>query len=823
MVSFRTIAAALAGLASFSQQALAHSTQRNPLKYVTILEDAVFHSPSQHCHALSHFDLTFSLHDKQQNIRLALEPNHDILHSTLEVNYMGGDGKIHTTETVDRSEHRVFRGKAFVRPEGRPDDWRHAGWARITVHRDGADPIFEGAFRLDDDHHRIQTGANYHARKHREDPDAPSRQNPDEYMVVWRDSDIIEYWTDKEDLKKKREIFGRSSCNSDSLDFNNDYKIVDARDPEPLQSVTSNSLFGRSIFGRQSIDGSTGNNGAGINLVSTIGQTAGCPSTRKIALLGVATDCTYTAAFNSTQAVRQNIIDVINAASEVYESTFNISLGIQNLTISDANCPGQASSTAPWNVACSNSVTITDRLNLFSAWRGNSNDNNAFWTLMSTCGTDSAVGLAWLGQACTDGAQTSGSGNNNETVASANVVIQTPSEWQVVAHEVGHTFGAVHDCMDTTCSNGDSGMNKCCPLSSGTCDAGGAYIMNPSTGTGIRAFSPCSIGNICSGLQRSQVKSTCLANNRDVNTITGSQCGNGIVEAGEDCDCGGTTGCGSNRCCNPTTCKFTTGSRCDPANEDCCNGQCQFASNGTVCRQSTGSCDPEEVCSGSSSTCPSDEHKDDGDSCGNSGEGLTCASGQCTSRDQQCKTAWGSRTNASAVSSCNSGSSDCMISCNVPSISNGACVTMNQNFLDGTSCTGGGKCSNGLCQGSNPGSEIWDWIQNNKGIFIPVVIVVGLLILIVLFSCICGACRRSRSRTRAKRLQAVPVPQMSNGNGGWNSYGGAWSNPNIPPPPPAATRPGGPPPYQGSYHGSYQGGHQNDGWGMNRTQSARYA
>ncbi|KAI8201945.1 Disintegrin and metalloproteinase domain-containing protein B [Colletotrichum sp. SAR 10_76] len=799
MVSFKTIAAAFAGLAVIAQETLAHSTQRNPLKYVTILEDAVLHSPSQHCHALSHFDLTFALHDKQQEVRLALEPNHDILGDNFEVNYLGADGKIRKTESVDRSEHRVFRGKTFIRHDGNTE-WTHVGWARITIHRDGAEPIFEGAFRIDGDPHHVLTGSNYRQRKHREDPDAPTSRNPDDYMVVWRDSDILDYYYDREDLK--RDVFGRTSCNSDSLGFNAKYDPLDARGLEPFQSVATNSLFGRNIFGRQTDTGSTGNNGAGVNLVSTIGQTSGCPTTRKIALLGVATDCTYTAAFNSTQSVRSNIIQVINAASEVYESTFNISLGIQNLTISDANCPGTASSSAPWNVACSNSVTITDRLSLFSAWRGNSKDTNAFWTLLSTCGTDSAVGLAWLGQACVSGSQSS----DNETVASANVVIQTPSEWQVIAHEVGHTFGAVHDCTSDTCSNGDSNLNRCCPLSSSTCNAAGQYIMNPSTATGIKAFSPCSIGNICSGLLRNQVKSTCLTNNRDVKTILESQCGNGIVESGEDCDCGGENGCGSNSCCNPTTCKFTTGSVCDPSNEDCCNGQCQFASNGTVCRASTGSCDPEEVCSGTSSSCPTDKHKDDGDSCGNSSDGLTCASGQCTSRDQQCKTAWGARTNTTSVTSCSN--QDCLIACNVPSIGSG-CVTMNQNFLDGTTCQGNGKCSNGQCVGSNAGDEILDWIKNNKVIFIPIVCVVGLLVLVALCSCVCGACRRSRSRTRARRLKPVQPPM-----GGWNGYGGAWGQSNVPPPPPVATRPGAPPQYAP---------YPNQDWQMHRTQSARYA
>jgi hypothetical protein len=296
-----------------------------------------------------------------------------------------------------------------------------------------------------------------------------------------------------------------------------------------------------------------------------------------------------------------------------YEDSFNITLGLQNLTISDAACPASAPESAPWNVGCSDNVTIQDRLNLFSAWRGERNDSNAYWTLLSTCPTDSAVGLAWLGQACVTSSQVASSSTGNETVSGANVVVRTSTEWQVLAHETGHTFGAVHDCTSQTCSDGTTvASQQCCPLSTTTCDAGGTFIMNPSTGSNIQKFSPCTIGNICSAIGRNSVKTTCLTANKDVNTISGSQCGNGIVEAGEECDCGGVSACGTNPCCDPTTCQFTAKSVCDPSNEDCCTSTCQFASNGTVCRASTGICNPQEVCSGTAASCPADTTAPDG-------------------------------------------------------------------------------------------------------------------------------------------------------------------------------------------------------------------
>lgn len=528
------------------------------------------------------------------------------------MSYLGADGKITRTELLDRSEYRVFKGHAMVQRHG---EWINVGWARIMLHRDGNDPIFEGAFHIDGDHHHIQTKQHYMQTKHELDPspEEPKRES----MVVWRDSDITSGLSEDYDGilhgELKRSLGQSPSCSADGLSFNTQpdhpvYRAMLKREDKFWGSAST-----RSLFSRDSIDGQLGGNSAGVNLASTIGQTSGCPSTRKVALVGVATDCTYTAGFNSTESVRRNIISVINLASTQYEDSFNITLGIQNLTISDAACPTQATSAAPWNIACSDSITIQDRLNLFSAWRGQRADTNAYWTLLSTCATGSAVGLAWLGQACVATSQVATANSANETVSGANVVVRTSTEWQVVAHETGHTFGAVHDCTSSTCNDGTTvSAQQCCPLNANTCDAAGAFIMNPSTGSNIQKFSPCTIGNVCSAMGRNSVKTSCLTANKDVTTITGSQCGNGIVEAGEDCDCGGTSGCGSNRCCNPTTCKFATNSVCDPSNEDCCNESCQFAASNTVCRKSTGSCDPQEVCSGTTATCPTDVTAPDG-------------------------------------------------------------------------------------------------------------------------------------------------------------------------------------------------------------------
>ena len=823
--ALRAVAAVAAGLLAMSQTAAAHSVQRNPIKYVTRVEDAEIRTPSRRVHAFSRFELSFTLHDGRQPVRLSLAPNHDIIADGAVIRQHHADGSV-TVEQINRHDHRIYMGDAFVQRPGH-DEWINAGWARVNVHHDGDHPVFEGAFRLDGDHHHVQTSANYLSTM--VDGDPPIQREHREYMVVWRDSDITADAGGPAELR--RDLGGReASCTSDSLDFNADeqhpvYRGLDVRDEaDQLRSVNPARLFARQI------DGQTPGNGAGVNLANTIGNPAGCPNTKKVALVGIATDCTYTARFPSKANVTSNIIAQVNSASQLYENTFNISLGIANLTIEDANCPANpANSPNPWNLGCDSGVDITGRLNIFSKWRGQFSDNNAYWTLLSTCNTGAAVGLAWLGQACVQGAQTSRQ-NANETIAAANVVVRTPQEWQVFAHETGHTFGAVHDCTASSCGDGQATRQQCCPLAAGSCDAGGRFIMNPSTGQGITQFSPCSIGNICSAMGRNSVKTQCLTDNKNVVTITGSQCGNGIVEPGEDCDCGGTAGCGDNPCCNPTTCKFTQGSVCDFANEECCSRQCRMASSGTVCRPSSGSCDPAETCSGTSATCPANVNAPDGQACGAQGQGLTCASGQCTSRDLQCKTLMGSLTTSNDTYAC--GTQGCQLSCQSPEFGALTCFTMQQNFLDGTSCEGGGKCRNGACQGANFASEVGEWINNNKHIVIPVACVVGGLILLAVISCCWTSFKRRRHRNRAPK----PPPP------GWDAFGGyagGWVGPR----PPGATRnrsrsrnqrhgghghghvrgQRGPAPAMGEMPPPYLAGSPQQGWRPGRTMSARYA
>ncbi|KAI4102449.1 MAG: hypothetical protein L6R37_004388 [Teloschistes peruensis] len=753
----------------------ASSQSRKPLTYLSLVENAQVQTPSHRVHALSEFDITFGLHQSQQQIKLTLEPNHAIIAQGAVVTYLDEDGKIERTVPINRHDHRVFQGDSWV--QSHDGSWMSAGWARITVKADGPNPLFEGAFTIGRDHHHILLRSNYLKTKHDQDPDL--ERGGDEYMIAFRDSDIFR--GDPDHYTELKRSFGEGhSCSSDFLSFNNDPS-------HPIFAPTSKQqVFGlwgstpvNSLFGKRQIDTSgipSGGNGAGVNLKNTIGKSDGCPTTRKVALVGVATDCGYTASFNSDDEVNKNIIQQFSTASTLYEKTFSITLGLANITLSKKDCPATPSQDAPWNTGCSGNNTITDRLNLFSQWRSERDDNNAYWTLLTSCPTGSEVGLAWLGQLCVKEVTKA----TGEVVSGANVVARTANEWQVIAHESGHTFGAVHDCDQSACANQNSvNAQQCCPLSASTCDAGEKYIMNPSTGEGISQFSQCTLGNVCSAIGRNSVKTTCLSDNRGVPTISGHQCGNGIVEEGEDCDCGGAANCGNNACCDPTTCKFKTGAVCDDSNESCCKS-CQFASADTLCRASTGECDPEEKCSGNNATCPIDASAPDGQACGNSSAHTQCASGQCTSRNQQCKTLMGSFTSKNDTYACNS--RDCTLSCQSPEFGPNTCYSMQQNFLDGTPCGGGGKCNNGQCKGSSTAKEIGNFFQEHRPIVIGVAAGVGGLLLLSILSCCIRRYRRPKKiRARSSPMQQGWVGGPIQGNGGWNggsrAQSGHWGGP----------------------------------------------
>lgn len=340
--------------------------------------------------------------------------------------------------------------------------------------------------------------------------------------------------------------------------------------------------------------------------------------------MGVAADCSYTQQYGSSAAATTQILNNWNSASSLYKTSFNVTLGIVELSVQDPICPTTPPANAQWNVPCSNSTDLNTRLSLFSQWRGQkgSGDGAGLWHLMSGCPTGTEIGVAWLGTLC----NTQASGSNPQVVSGTAVTTANRAEWQVVAHETGHNFGAIHDC-----ASGCQSTDGCCSLTTSTCNANGGFVMSPVSEPGEVTFSACSVGNICESylsacasasincssdsitgsLLQSTLNTTCLQDPDTSKKIISLQmCGNGIVEAGEDCDPGvGNT----SPCCNSATCKFTAGALCDPLSSECCSSQCKFAPSTQVCRPAKDpQCDIAEMCTGNSSSCPADQTVKDG-------------------------------------------------------------------------------------------------------------------------------------------------------------------------------------------------------------------
>lgn len=257
-----------------------------------------------------------------------------------------------------------------------------------------------------------------------------------------------------------------------------------------------------------------------------------------------------------------------------------------------------------------------------------------------------------------------------------------PSEFHVVAHEIGHNFGASHDC-GSNCDCGDDCFECCsCFEETNKCDCNSKYLMNPTSSTDTTSFSPCTRNEICKRLESAE----CLKLPGSQAPFTGSFCGNGVKEIGEECDCGTEEECKGNPCCT-TNCKLKAEAQCNDGNGSCCKNCKIVAKNSLVCRPAESICDKEEFCDGQSIDCPKDVYNQDGTSCG---DDLYCIFGQCTNRNEQCKS-----VAAKLLSDGECAGSDaesCVMMCNTQR----GCLKMPNYYLDGTKCRDG-KCQSGYC------------------------------------------------------------------------------------------------------------------------------
>ncbi|KAJ1922285.1 hypothetical protein H4219_000147 [Mycoemilia scoparia] len=730
-----------------------------------------FHQKKELHQVLPGDTFQMSLSAYNQTFSLILEPNYDLLHPDAKVRLRQKDGTFKIVPLQQNDVH-VYRGYV-TSPSGGQDvnanrllSAFHGGdsdisfnpygsGARITFFKDKETGLvgMDGNFFYQGETYNLKHVDFYDKNKGPDDPHRFSRRSlPDDLKlsktVIYRRSDtfIIEKQNNYKRLgtrstEKSTGSGFSNTCASHRLQHGNTTReyIEQFEEKEELYRVEYEPWWKRTP--------------KSLKFTKRADDTS-CLGSKKVLYMGVAADCTYIANYGSEDKARTQILSNWNQASSVYERQLGIQLGVVDMQMETMSCPSTLDSSAAWNRDCSDTYSIEDRLNDFSAWRGKrSDDSLGLWHLMTQCASGPEVGLAWTSVLC----QTESLQQRNGVVSGTGVSAINLDEWKVVAHEIGHNFGAIHDCTKGTCGSG--GGRDCCQCSK-QCDCDGKYIMNPTNPVSTDDFSPCSINAICTGAKNGL---QCLSDPGSRTVLSKAMCGNGIKEGDEECDCGTSDACKNDPCCDQKTCKFKNGAKCSDYNDLCCSN-CQIRSKGTVCRQKNSDCDVEEVCDGQTGDCPADDHVDDGTSCGS---GKQCASGQCTNRDAQCKARGG---NMGITQHCplNMMADPCKFQCKDPNSSN-ACIFMSGSFLDGTECGWHSKCRSGKCKGDNAFYQFANLYRNNLAVAIPVTIIVIIVIVIIistLLHCFCGCCRsfslaaftKHGRRAKVTRAGVTPVP-----------------------------------------------------------------
>lgn len=390
------------------------------------------------------------------------------------------------------------------------------------------------------------------------------------------------------------------------------YRSVDVA--YPRQSCASQAVFDRLLHTQSRSSGSS----MGVRPEEEVegGRRRKRQLDDRFCSLLVAVDHLFLAsvAGNSPAAAMSEVVTIISAVRDIYSATDFDNDGtvdqiqpiIAEIRVLDGTEPGYRYG--------SRNIGVNDFLDLWSQ-----EDHTGFCLALLLTYRDFAdgvLGLAWVaepppgnrGGICEERVNLpSGVRSLNTAITSLlNFGVRQPRPVTIitVAHEFGHNFGSPHD---------STSMPQCTPGAG----AGGNYIMFSQATDGSQSnnndFSPCSRQSINSVLQSS--RSDCF-------TADGAFCGNGVVEAEEECDCG--SRCDSLSCCT-SDCTLTPGSVCSPP-ELCCIDQCEFAEAALVCRNTT-QCGEASQCTGNSSTCPAQRQRPDQTLC-NNGQNV-CVEGDC--------------------------------------------------------------------------------------------------------------------------------------------------------------------------------------------------
>ncbi|KAG8146004.1 hypothetical protein E2320_012430 [Naja naja] len=176
------------------------------------------------------------------------------------------------------------------------------------------------------------------------------------------------------------------------------------------------------------------------------------------------------------------------------------------------------------------------------------------------------------------------------------------------SHELAHHIGMSHD--DSYCVCGEH--TNC--------------IMHTYHAP-VNLFSNCSILNFIDLHEQGLL--SCLLNVPQISSRF-KHCGNGVLDLGEQCDCGEPHTCRNDPCCTPD-CLLKKNAICGTGK--CCR-KCTFIPRGEICRAKVNECDLPEYCDGKSAQCPKDLYLQDGTPC--SKYSSYCYKKRCWNHDFLC-------------------------------------------------------------------------------------------------------------------------------------------------------------------------------------------